>query len=38
MPTNRGKKALVVIREDLLKWPEAKAFTNTTTKEVTTFL
>ena len=36
--TNRGKKALVIAREDLLDWPEAKALTNTMAKEITTFL
>jgi hypothetical protein len=38
MPANKGKKALVVAKEDLLEWPKAKAFTNIITKEVTTFL
>jgi hypothetical protein len=38
MPTNRGKKALVVAREDLLGWLEAKALINTIIKEIITFL
>jgi hypothetical protein len=38
MPINRGKKALVITREDLLRWLEAKALANATAKEVTTFL
>jgi hypothetical protein len=38
MPTNRGKKALVIAREDLSGWPEAKALANATAKEVATFL
>ena len=38
MPTNRGKKALIVARKDLLGWPEAKALINTIIKEITTFL
>jgi hypothetical protein len=38
MPTDGGKKALVVAREDLLGWPEAKALANATTEEIATFL
>jgi hypothetical protein len=38
MPTNRGKKALVVAREDLLDWLEAKALINIMAEEITTFL
>ena len=38
IPTNRGKKALVITREDLLGWPEAKALINTMVEEITTFL
>jgi hypothetical protein len=38
MPINRGKKALVVAREDLLGWPEAKALINAIVEEITTFL
>jgi hypothetical protein len=38
MPTNKGKKALVIAREDLLDWPEAKALINIIAKEITTFL
>ena len=38
MLTNRGKKALVITKEDLLGWPEAKALTNTMAEEITTFL
>jgi hypothetical protein len=38
MPTNKGKKALVIAKEDLLDWPEAKALTNITIEEITTFL
>jgi hypothetical protein len=37
MLINRGKKALVIAREDLLGWPEAKALTNAMAKEITTF-
>jgi hypothetical protein len=38
MLTNRGKKALVIAREDLLGWLEAKALTNAMAKEIATFL
>ena len=38
MPINSRKKTLVITREDLLDWPEAKAFINTIVKEITTFL
>jgi hypothetical protein len=38
MPTNGGKKALVITREDLLGWPEAKALANAIAKDIATFL
>jgi len=38
MPINRGKKALVITRKDLLDWPEAKALINIIAEEITTFL
>ena len=38
MPTDGGKKALVVAREDLSGWPEAKALANATAEEIATFL
>ena len=38
MPINRGKKALVITREDLLGQLEAKALINTIAEEITTFL
>jgi hypothetical protein len=38
MSINRGKKALVIAREDLLGWPEAKALINTIVEEIATFL
>ena len=38
MLTNRGKNALVIAREDLLGWPEAKALINAMAEEIITFL
>jgi hypothetical protein len=38
MLTNREKKALIVTREDLLGWPEAKALINVIAEEIATFL
>jgi hypothetical protein len=38
MPTDGGKKALVVVREDLSGWPEAKALANATVEEIAVFL
>jgi hypothetical protein len=38
MPTDGGKKALVIARDDLSGWPEAKALANATAEEVATFL
>jgi hypothetical protein len=37
MLTNRGKKALVIAREDLLGWLKAKALINIIAEEITTF-
>ena len=36
--TDSRKKCLVIAREDLSRWPEAKALTSVTTKEITTFI
>jgi hypothetical protein len=38
MPNNRGKKALVITKDNLSSWPKAKALANTITKEITKFL
>jgi hypothetical protein len=38
MPNNRGKKALVIIKNDLSSWPKAKALINIIAKEVAKFL
>jgi hypothetical protein len=38
MSINKGKKALVITREDLLNWLEAKALINIIIKQIITFL
>ncbi len=38
MPNNSGKKALVVAREDLSRWPKVRALSYATVEEVVDFI